>query len=247
MTLTERDSFVINGFSTIIVAFSGGKDSLSCWRWALETGKPIRVIHTDTGNELPERCAYFSYLEKELGMQIEQYQRPGHEFFTICEKRGMWPIPGKCLVSRTTKVDDCRWYLKETNTPKDALLILGQRRSESRGRAMLPDFTPISRSGLPIYRPILDLSLDDVFTFLGDCGLKAHPAYGKGRKRVGCVWCVNSTQEDITRDAELYPQRCDQLRELRRSIGLSSCPSGISQLELFDQWPVCKYEAVHCE
>lgn len=245
--LSGRDRFVLSGFSTLVVAFSGGKDSLACWRWAMETGKPVRIIHTDTGNELPERETYFEYLEGQLGGKVEQYQREGHDFFTICAKRGMWPIPGRCLVSSTTKRDDCRWYLQKTSTPQDALLILGQRRSESRGRAKLPDFAPISRSGLPIYRPILDWSIDDVFTFLGDCGLMAHPAYGKGRRRVGCVWCVHSAQEDITRDAELYPQRCDELRELRASIGLSSCPSGISQMELFDQWPVCKYEAVHCE
>lgn len=44
MTLTERDRQVLELFDGIIVSFSGGKDSLACLRWALETGKPVRAI-----------------------------------------------------------------------------------------------------------------------------------------------------------------------------------------------------------
>lgn len=76
--------------------------------------------------------------------------------------------------------------------------------------------------------------------------LIAHPAYAKGRKRVGCVWCVNSGEDDLVRDEELYPKRCAELRALRREIGLSSTPAGISQATLFPL-PICKYESVHCE
>jgi hypothetical protein len=49
------------------------------------------------------------------------------------------------------------------------------------------------------------------------------------------------------RDEMLYPERCAELRALRKEIGLTSIPAGVGQDELWDAVPVCKYEAVHCE
>jgi len=253
MILTDRDRQALELFDEIVVSFSAGKDSLTCLRWALETGKRVRAILADTGNEPPDTPEYLHYVERALGVPIEVYQREGHTFAEIVrgrkvgEQQGMWPIPGKCLVSRTVKQDDFKWYLKRTDTSDNALMILGQRASESKRRATLPDFSPIVRSGLPCYRPILDWSLDDVFSFLGREGLRAHPAYGNGRKRVGCVWCVNSAHDDLVRDEQLYPERCTELRVLRAEIGLASTLPGVSQAELFSEQDVCRYDAVHCE
>lgn len=246
MILTDRDRQVIERFDEIIVSFSAGKDSTTCLRWALEIDRPVRAILTDTGNEPPGTPEYIQYIEGELGINIEVYQRPGHTFFDIVRARGMWPIPGKCLVSRMTKVDDFAWYLNQTNTSPWALIILGQRRSESKKRQDLPDFSPIIRSGRAAYRPILDWSIDDVFSFLDRHNVKAHPAYAEGRKRVGCIWCVHSKQDDLVRDEMLYPKRCAELRALRAEIGLPSIPAGVSQGTLFEM-PICKYESVHCE
>ena len=245
--ITDRDREVLAHFSQLIVSFSAGKDSLLCLLWALQAGKPVRAVLTDTGNEPPDTPEYLRYIEQTLQIQIESYQRPEHTFSEICQRRGMWPIPAKCLVSRTTKVDDFKWYLESTNTPQGALIILGQRRSESKRRKALPDFAPIIRSGRACYRPILDLSVDDVFSALDEHGIMAHPAYAWGRKRVGCVWCVNSSHDDLVRDEELYPGRCAELRALRKSIGLSSVPRGTSQSTLWQAPPLCKYSSVHCE
>ena len=241
-----RDREVLSYFDSLVVSYSAGKDSTACLLWALATGLPVRAIWCDTGNEPPESPDYLEYIERELGVSIERLVRPGRQFDDFVRQRRMWPIPGRCLVSSRTKREAMAWYLNNTETSKNALLILGQRRSESAGRAALPDFTPASRSGLPVYRPILDWSLDDVFQYLDDHGVMAHPAYAKGRKRVGCVWCVHSRHDDLVRDEQLYPERCAELRALRAEIGLSSVPAGIEQATMFEP-DVCKYESVHCE
>lgn len=247
MIYTERDLQVLAYFDTLIVSYSAGKDSMTCLKWARETGKPVRVILANTGNEPEDTFDYIRYVEQALNVPVEIYQRPGNDFFSIVRRRGMWPIPNRCLVSSTVKRDDFKWYLDLTDTPQSALVIMGHRRSESRKRAELPDFVPISRNGRAIYRPILDWSVADIFNFLDANNLKAHPAYAKGRKRVGCVWCVNSCQDDLVRDEQMYPNRCVKLRALRSEINLPSTPAGISQAELFDNWPICKYESVQCE
>lgn len=247
MIYTERDLQVLAYFDTLIVSYSAGKDSTACLKWALETGKPTRAILANTGNEPEDTFEYIQYVEQELNIPIEVYQRSGNDFFSIVRRRGMWPIPDRCLVSSTVKRDDFKWYLEITDTSQDALIILGHRRSESRRRAILTDFAPTSRAGRAVYRPILDWSLNDVFEFLDTNSLRAHPAYAKDRKRVGCVWCVNSKQDDLVRDEELYPGRCAELRALRAEIGLSSIPVGVRQGALFDAMPICKYESVHCE
>jgi len=245
--LTDRDNQVLELFDQIIVSFSAGKDSTTCLKWALETGKPTRAILADTGNEPEDTFDYVLYIEQELNVQIEVYQRPENDFFSIVKRRRMWPIPNRCLVSSTVKRDDFKWYLESTDTSQGALIILGHRRSESKKRVSLPDFAPTSRAGRAVYRPILDWSIGDVFQFLDANNLVAHPAYGKGRKRVGCIWCVNSRPDDLVRDEELYPRRCAELRALRGEIGLPSTPAGISQANLFDRLPICRYESVHCE
>lgn len=245
--LTDRDEQVIEMFDEIIVSFSAGKDSATCLKWALETGKRVRAILANTGNEPEDTFEYIQYVEQELNIPIEVYQRHGNDFFSIVRRRGMWPIPNRCLVSSTVKRDDFKWYLESTSTSQDALIIMGHRRSESRRRASFPDFVSTSRSGRAVYRPILDWSISDVFQFLDANNLAAHPAYGKGRKRVGCIWCVNSRPDDLVRDEELYPGRCAELRALRGEIGLPSTPAGISQANLFDRLPICRYESVHCE
>ena len=249
--ITNRDKEVLEHFGTLVVSFSAGKDSLSCLLWALETDKPLRVIMTDTGNEPPDGWDYIRYVERALGVKVEIYQRQlnGHtrNFEYFVRHRKMWPLRGRCLVSSSTKRDDFKWYLKETNTPLDALIILGQRRSESKRRRQLPDFSTVIRSGRACYRPILDWSIDDVMNYAASKNIQVHPAYAKGRKRVGCIWCVNSSHDDLARDEELYPGRCAELRALRASIGLQSIPEGARQLTMFDQVPMCKYEAVHCE
>lgn len=244
--LTDRDREVLGHFRQLVVSYSGGKDSTACLLWALETGLPVRAILADTGNEPSDTPDYVRYIEQITGVHVEVYSREGHTFDDIVTRRRMWPICGSCLVSSTVKRDDFRWYLKATSTPDNALMILGQRRSESESRAALPDFSPIVRSGLPAYRPLLDWSLDKVFRYLDAKGIMAHPAYAGGRKRVGCVWCVNSSADDYVRDEMLYPQRCAQLRALRTSIGLPSVPAGVRQDELFGV-QLCKYESVHCE
>ncbi len=251
--MNSRDNEVLSFFDEIIVSYSAGKDSTACLLWALQTGKPVRAIFADTGNEPPETPEYIAYIEERLGVTVERYQRKAgqgtsydHGFFEQVRRRQMWPIPSRCEVSGRCKSDDFRWYLTETGYSERALLILGQRRSESAGRAALPDFTPASRSGLPVYRPILDWLIDDVFSFLDEHGVMAHPAYAKGRKRVGCVWCVNSYHDDLIRDEELYPERCQQLRELRAEIGLPSVVAGARQDSMFEP-DVCKYDSVHCE
>jgi len=176
-TISQRDREVLAHFDRLVVSYSGGKDSTACLLWALETGMPVRVLWVDTGNELPETPEYLRYIEDALGIVVETVKRPSYSFAEIVRRRGMWPIPGRCEVSKANKQDAFKWYLQATNTPQSALLILGQRREESASRAALPDFSPIVRSGLPCYRPILDWTLHDVFTYLSEKGVRAHPAY----------------------------------------------------------------------
>lgn len=232
--------------SSLIVSYSGGKDSTACLLWALETGKPVRAIFADTGNEPPDTLEYLDYVERTLRISIERYAHPEHDFFEMVRRRGQWPMVMKCEISRANKVDDFRRYLKSTDTPMDALIILGQRHAESARRSTLPAYSDFIDSGRAAYRPIIDWSAQDVFEYIGTRGIRAHPAYGRGRGRVGCVWCVNQKLSDCVLDERLYPERCAKLRELRDSIGLTSIPEGIEQLEMFRPM-ACLYESVHCE
>lgn len=236
MNLSDQERAILSQFDRLIVSYSGGKDSTATLLWALSTGLPTRVIYADTGNEPPDTPAYLDYIQATLGITIEAYHRPSHSFTEIVRRRGMWPIPRRCLVSRTVKIDDFAWYLNHSHTPPSALVLIGQRREESATRSRLPHFSPTSKLYRPVYRPILDWTTPQVFSYLQQHGIAPHPAYHHGRRRIGCVWCVHSTPYDLSIDDQLYPERCDQLRQLRAAIGLPS-PPRVHQLTFLDPRP----------
>jgi 3'-phosphoadenosine 5'-phosphosulfate sulfotransferase (PAPS reductase)/FAD synthetase len=227
----------------LIVAYSGGKDSTACLIWALETGLPVRAVFADTGNEPPDTPDYLRYIEASLGVRVEAYQRGkenglkyAHNFFDIVRYRGMWPMHGKCRVGIICKRDDFAWYLRKTGYATDAIIIMGERAEESSRRAKLERYTEHNprQCGLPVLRPILSWSTADVFAYLREHNIEPHPGYANGHRRVSCVWCVNSTLEELLIDERLYPERCEQLRRLRASIGLNSIPVGIRQECMWD-------------
>lgn len=95
----------------------------------------------------------------------------------------------------------------------------GVRRDESANRASLPErdvefgsWEP-EPSGMLIYRPILDWSVEDVFAMHRKHGVEPNPLYKQGMGRVGCMPCINAKKDELRQIANRFPEEIDRVAQ----------------------------------
>ena len=122
---------------------------------------------------------------------------------------------------RYLKIWPARQYAVEHPKP---LLILGIRADESRHRATLPMFGPdtfdgIKRYRVPIYRPLLHWTEDDVLSFLQAHDMPLNPVY-RYVQRTGC-WCcpLSKASESALHFCQLHPELAQRWVDLEEEIG----------------------------
>ena len=167
----------IKDYETYIVAYSGGKDSTATLLYALKNlpREKLRVVFCDTGAEWPETYDYVGYIERELGVTIEQIRAgdrkmppkrngqprdilaiKGHTLFDKIRLRGKWPNPAYRYCTSYLKQWPIRLYVRECSNP---LQLSGIRADESKSRAERERFDPQgNKTGDPIFCPVFNWS-----------------------------------------------------------------------------------------
>ena len=230
----------IANFETYIVAYSGGKDSTAMAVWALENlphGR-LRFIYNPTGADPAENEWYLPYVERKLGIEILAVQggdRPlppqrngkprypwekATNLYDMIRLRGKWPCD---------TVRYCTVYLKQWPTvlwaraeTENAVLLMGQRKSESKRRSRLPRLSPGGdykqvRDGLPVFRPILDWSEDEVWNCLASADIMKHPVYNRA-SRCNCTVCFEMRTVEMLRQCEFDPLVMQRWADLEQEI-----------------------------
>lgn len=146
----------------------------------------------------------------------------GNPFLDLCIWKGRFP---------STRVRFCTQFLKHEpiNTLMDTIegTVIswqGVRRDESRERANLAEkdvdfggWEPEPHGRL-IYRPILDWTADDVFSYHKAQGVEPNPLYLQGMSRVGCMPCVNSRKDELRRIASRFPEEVERVARWEREV-----------------------------
>lgn len=222
-------------FSTYIVAYSGGKDSTAVALWSLEhlPHAKLRFAFCPTGAQWPETFPYLEYIEDKLGITIERIragdrQRPPDSrdksvfigptnLYDMIRKRGMWP---------GAQYRYCTAYLKRWPLTLYArqdcvhpVLLFGQRAGESKTRSKLPQYDAGgNRTGIPIYRPILRWSQDDVWQCLATHNILPNPVYNYAT-RANCWCCPMARQQELFNFCCKYPEEAQRWADLEVEIG----------------------------
>lgn len=198
------------------IGVSGGKDSTALLLWAVhESGydrESLRATFCDTGNELPATYAHVQMLSERV--HPIEILTPERDFYALARHKKRFPSARARFCTTELKMKPTRDYVyRLLDEGHEVLLHTGLRAGESADRAALPEREWDSWYALPVYRPMLSWSLDDVWAIHARYGVPRNPLYDLGMKRVGCAPCIMSQKREIRRIADLWPERIAMIRQ----------------------------------
>ncbi|MCD6301028.1 MAG: phosphoadenosine phosphosulfate reductase family protein [Staphylothermus sp.] len=171
---------------TVIVPWSGGKDSTAALLLALEVfpKKKIKVIYVDTGADFPVMNSYVEYVSRKLGIDvikayanIDKLILNGEKEFPTHDNR--W-CTGKKIEALENKIKE----VIDGNT----LVITGDRDAESERRSLRPA-SRVRDENYIIVSPIKVWGGAHVQLYILSRGLRLNPLYEAGFYRIGCYMC----------------------------------------------------------
>ncbi len=221
-----------------IVQISGGKDSSAIAILLWSQGVEFTAVFCDTGNEAKETYEYLEYLETALNIKITRLY-PELGFYDLARKKKRFPSLNARFCTSELKIKPfVDWLLAQSGEFK---IYQGIRKDESRARSKLNVFADYfglekgayrikdTRAWLKagntafVFRPIFELTADEVFIIHKKHNIKPNPLYKKGFKRVGCFPCVFCNQGEIKRISLSYPEIIEKIAQMEIEIGRTFC------------------------
>ena len=206
-----------------IVAYSGGKDSLTTLILVKKAIKDFDVMYIDTGIEYPETAENVDNIIKQMGLK-EKFHilSAGNSFWDNIDKFGP---PAKdfrwcckvCKLGPVSKGIKKQW--------KQSITFGGERKYESFSRAKRPkiDKNPWIPNQISAY-PILHWRSIEVWLYLFREKAAFNKLYELGYERVGCFLCPASSDWEFKqmRDThpELYKKWSSYLKKFADKLGL---------------------------
>ncbi len=172
---------------TVIVPWSGGKDSTAALLVALEAyGRDaVTAVYVDTGIDFLENLEYVEKLADKLGVNLivkradvdrgllEEHMPMPHPEYRWCTGR---------------KLDALREGFREAARGK-TIVVTGDRDGESEKRGRRPVKRFDEKLGYPVLSPIKLWSGSQVQAYIASKGLPLNPLYEAGFYRLGCYVC----------------------------------------------------------
>lgn len=190
-----------------VVPISGGKDSQSCLKLALQKFDKSEIVglFCDTKFEHPLTYAHIDTIRALYGVRIEVVN--GGDVPTLVRKYKRFPSDAARFCTDHLKIQTAKRYYKALAESQGAGFEVwyGMRTAESHQRAeryagvicdevmpphlFMPSKYPayFEKMGVMIRLPIIDWSKDDVLEFVGS---ELNPLYSQGFDRVGCFPCL---------------------------------------------------------
>lgn len=197
----------------LILAFSGGKDSIVMHRLAEMAGIRFTAKMQITSLDHPEQL---KYIRKYYPRTI--FELPKINIYELIKKEKTLPL---------RQIRYCCRYLKE-QTNKGKCTLIGVRAEESVNRARRKEFeiqgTKYSKSfdefeideekkhicmkggEKIIISPIFRWTEKDVWRFIKENNIEYCKLYDEGYKRIGCIFCPMSPKEQKQLDRKKYPK-----------------------------------------
>jgi 3'-phosphoadenosine 5'-phosphosulfate sulfotransferase (PAPS reductase)/FAD synthetase len=239
-----RDVYVTN-YTIYQGGISGGKDSTALMLWMLqESGYPkdaLRFTWCDTGNEAKETHAHVKLLSDysvSVGGPPVITLNPELDFYALCIKRQIFPSAKRRFCTTDLKLVPSRDYCYALENDGHKVLVhTGVRASErstgKNDRSKLLEWDIDTFSGLPVYRPLLQWTIDDVWAIHARYGIPRNPLYDIGMSRVGCFPCVMSNKRELRNIAKHRPERIEYMREKEATVQAACFAAHPDKLRMF--------------
>ena len=201
----------------VVVAFSGGKDSLATLLLVKKALGEATALVVDTGVEFPETMRFAEEAARAVGAEL-LVARAGERFWRGVEYFG---FPGRDYrwCCKVVKLGPTAKVIKE-HFPEGCLTFIGQRRYESSARAASRRVwrNPWLRSQLAA-SPIQHWTALHVWLYLLREGVKVNPLYLSGSYRLGCWLCPGAEMAEIDMLRQSHPGLWKRLRDVLAGQG----------------------------
>lgn len=197
---------------TVIVNFSGGKDSTEATLKALKVypKEEIVLCFQDTGAEYFETEAHVNLIADLLELPLVVLRRD-ELFWDLVKRFSVFPGPQSRFCTTKLKKDAVRsWVAKNRTTLGDELIIVtGLRGEESVARSKLSewaidDHLTTKNQTVKLWAPCLHMRKQEVIDRVKAEGLPLHPCY-EFSDRCSCWMCIFQPWHVVRTYAEMHP------------------------------------------
>lgn len=207
--IIKKADEIFNG--KLLVAFSGGKDSLTALHLTLKIIPDVTVLFNNTTIEFPETLEYVKNLSELWGFNLE-ITRPKETFFKLL-KIYHWATHEDRWCCRPCKEEPTAKYIKDNGILAE---ITGVTRTESIYRRNIkPIKLPSKRPYFIRINPIYDWNSQEVWKYIKTLELPWNPIYDKGYRRCGCWCCPINGPSHYTRLEKTHPKHFNLLMNYR--------------------------------
>lgn len=219
-----------------LLGLSGGKDSTRLVGWAIhESGYPIESLvfcFCDTENEYEEVYAQIRALDayvqrhgckpivwlRATGKWVEEFW-VFPLFLALCIWKGRFPSAKTRFCTQFLKIKPTEAFIKTLLAEGHEIVShSGVRAAESIERSVMEEWAT-DMFGCRTRRPLLKLSLSEVWQGHKAYGLPINKLYLLGWKRVGCRLCIMSNKPDVRRTVKQRPHVIDIYRTWELIVG----------------------------
>jgi phosphoadenylyl-sulfate reductase (thioredoxin) len=207
--ILEKANELFNG--KMVLAFSGGKDSLVVLHLAQKIIPDIKVLYNNSTIEFPETIEYVKILSNTWGFDLEITQ-PKESFFKLNDIYG-WATHEDRWCCGPCKEEPAASYIKQKGFLAE---ITGTTRTESiYRRSLKPIKLPSKRPYFIRINPIFDWNTQEVWKYIEMNDLPCNPIYEMGYRRCGCWCCPINGPSHYARLEKTHPKFFNMLLNYR--------------------------------
>lgn len=146
----------------------------------------------------------------------------GNAFLDLCLWKGRFPSRKGQFCTEFLKKNLAVAYQSEwVDKGYNVVSWQGLRRDESYNRRNAKKSERLS-SGIYAFRPIVDWTVEMVFSYHRTMGINPNPLYSMGMTRVGCMPCCNVSKAELREISSRFPEIIARISEWEKLVGMSS-------------------------
>lgn len=181
-----------------------------------------RLLAIANGAPDYKKNAKYPWTPESAARAAEVMQPTGNAFLNLCLLKGSFPSHSRQFCTEELKRNVAVEY--QLDLVEEGYTVVswqGVRRDESARRANVAKFEKIG-PGMYAYRPIVDWTVENVFSYIKSTGLRPNELYTQGMNRVGCFPCINVNKEELRQIALRFPEEIERIAQWEKLVALAS-------------------------